>query len=266
MRETWYPGRWPEQRYDAAFVERCRLAELRARPFVPKAPVVPVEYVPPANAKPLAIAMGLLMHELAVSAAPVAVLVAKAAKLGVSVSTLRRAKKACGGYRAGRRPPVGADRAADTLKNTAPRALLSFHSPRRPRAREAPAPRFPVFQPTTIRCIMTDESTDEPRIKREKTDGRFKAGNAGRPRGSRGKAAVLAEKLAAKEIADIVNIGDRGEGRLRAKRDRPAFTSVARAQRPPSGLRPSAYPNSRRRGNRHRRRPQCSGGCKIVGG
>jgi hypothetical protein len=53
---------------------------------------------------------------------------------------------------------------------------------------------------------MTDESTDEPRIKREKTDGRFKAGNAGRPRGSRGKAAVLAEKLAAKDIADIVNM------------------------------------------------------------
>jgi hypothetical protein len=53
---------------------------------------------------------------------------------------------------------------------------------------------------------MTDESTDEPRIKREKTDGRFKAGNTGRPRGSRGKAAVLAEKLAAKDIADIVNM------------------------------------------------------------
>jgi hypothetical protein len=53
---------------------------------------------------------------------------------------------------------------------------------------------------------MTDETTDEPRIKREKTSGRFKPGNAGRPRGSRGKAAVLAEKLAAKDITDIVNV------------------------------------------------------------
>jgi hypothetical protein len=78
MREVWYPGRWPEQGYDAGLVERCRLAELRARPFVPKTPVVLVEYLPPADAKPLAIAMGLLMHELAVKAAPVAVLVAKA--------------------------------------------------------------------------------------------------------------------------------------------------------------------------------------------
>jgi hypothetical protein len=33
-----------------------------------------------------------------------------------------------------------------------------------------------------------------------------KPGNACRPRGSRGKAAVLAEKLAAKDIADIVNV------------------------------------------------------------
>jgi hypothetical protein len=53
---------------------------------------------------------------------------------------------------------------------------------------------------------MTDDSTDELRIKREKADGRFKAGNAGRPRGSRGKAAALAEKLAAKDISEIVNV------------------------------------------------------------
>jgi hypothetical protein len=53
---------------------------------------------------------------------------------------------------------------------------------------------------------MTDESSDEPRIKCEKTNGQFKPGNSGRPRGSRGKAAVLAEKLAAKDIADIVNM------------------------------------------------------------
>jgi hypothetical protein len=95
MRETWYPGRFPEQHYHAALVERCRLAELRARPFVPKARVEPIEYLPPANSKPLAVAMGLLMHELAVKAVPVAVLVVKAGKLGVSESTLRRAKKAC---------------------------------------------------------------------------------------------------------------------------------------------------------------------------
>jgi hypothetical protein len=55
----------------------------------------PVEFTPPAGAKPLAVAMGLLNHELATNAAPVAVLIAKAAKLGVSESTLRRAKKTC---------------------------------------------------------------------------------------------------------------------------------------------------------------------------
>ena len=54
----------------------------------------PTEYTPPAKAKPLAIAMGLLSHELIVKEAPVAILVAKAAKFGVSESTLRRAKKA----------------------------------------------------------------------------------------------------------------------------------------------------------------------------
>jgi hypothetical protein len=37
------PDHWPEQKYDAALVERCRLAELNARPFVPKPPAVPVE-------------------------------------------------------------------------------------------------------------------------------------------------------------------------------------------------------------------------------
>jgi hypothetical protein len=77
--------------------EESRMRQLLKNPPVwkPKAPPVPVEYSPPAKAKPLAIAMGLLVHELAVKAAPVAVLVAKAAKLGVSESTLRRAKKAC---------------------------------------------------------------------------------------------------------------------------------------------------------------------------
>jgi hypothetical protein len=43
MRETWYPGRFPEQRYDAALVERCRLAALKALPLEPKAPPVPVK-------------------------------------------------------------------------------------------------------------------------------------------------------------------------------------------------------------------------------
>jgi hypothetical protein len=47
MRETWYPGKFPEQRYDATLVERCQLAALNVRPFVPKAPTIPVEYVPP---------------------------------------------------------------------------------------------------------------------------------------------------------------------------------------------------------------------------
>jgi hypothetical protein len=53
---------------------------------------------------------------------------------------------------------------------------------------------------------MIDESVSEPRINGQKSDGRFKSGNPGRPRGSRGKAAVLAEKLAAKDITEIVNV------------------------------------------------------------
>jgi hypothetical protein len=53
---------------------------------------------------------------------------------------------------------------------------------------------------------MIEETTSEPRINGQKSDGRFKSGNPGRPRGSRGKAAVLAEKLAAKDITEIVNV------------------------------------------------------------
>jgi hypothetical protein len=52
---------------------------------------------------------------------------------------------------------------------------------------------------------MTDEAT-EPRNNERKTGHRFQKGNPGRPRGSRGKAAVLAEKLAAKDITEIVNV------------------------------------------------------------
>jgi hypothetical protein len=95
MRETWRPDYWPEQRFDAGLAERCRVAALNARPFTPKAPPPPVKFVPPANAKPLAVAIGLLNYELAAKAVPVAVLIAKAGKLAVSESTLRRAKKAC---------------------------------------------------------------------------------------------------------------------------------------------------------------------------
>jgi hypothetical protein len=52
---------------------------------------------------------------------------------------------------------------------------------------------------------MTDEATEPPNMG-QKSDGRFKPGHTGRPRGARGKAAVLAEKLAAKDITEIVNM------------------------------------------------------------
>jgi hypothetical protein len=48
----WKPDYWPEQKYDAALVERLRLAELAARPPLPKTPLVPVEPMMPASEKP----------------------------------------------------------------------------------------------------------------------------------------------------------------------------------------------------------------------
>jgi hypothetical protein len=92
MGETYYIGR---ERLEMMRLEQRRRDAMAWKAPPLKATAEPAEYVPPAKAKPLAVAMGLLMHELAVKAMPVATLTAKAAKLGVSESTLRRAKKAC---------------------------------------------------------------------------------------------------------------------------------------------------------------------------
>jgi hypothetical protein len=89
-------GNLPPQPYDAALVERCRLANLMARPFVPKPikPPVPAPFVPPATSSPIKVATAFLSHELAANPAPVAALMAGAKKFGMKESTLRRAKKA----------------------------------------------------------------------------------------------------------------------------------------------------------------------------
>jgi hypothetical protein len=67
-------GNLPPQPYDAALVERCRLADLARRPWVPKAPQVPTEYVPPVNVAPVRVASAFLSHELAAKPVPVATL------------------------------------------------------------------------------------------------------------------------------------------------------------------------------------------------
>jgi hypothetical protein len=87
-------GNLPPQPYDAALVERCRLANLVRGPWQPKAPQVPPVFVPPANVAPVRVASAFLSHELASKPAPVAILMAGAAKFGIKESTLRRAKKA----------------------------------------------------------------------------------------------------------------------------------------------------------------------------
>jgi hypothetical protein len=89
-------GNLPPQPYDAALVERCRLADLARRPFVLKLfkPPEPPPFVPPANASPIKVAMAFLAHELAANPVPVADLMAGAKKFGIKESTLRRAKKA----------------------------------------------------------------------------------------------------------------------------------------------------------------------------
>jgi hypothetical protein len=51
-------------------------------------------FVPPANASPIKVATAFLAHELGSKPAPVAALMAGAAKFGIKESTLRRAKKA----------------------------------------------------------------------------------------------------------------------------------------------------------------------------
>jgi hypothetical protein len=85
-----------------------------------------------------------------------------------------------------------------------------FNFPRRPRPRARVAPAVSGFlqlQPKKIGIEMIDETTAEPRKNAKSMRGRpFQTGNPGRRPGARGKAAVIAEKLAAKDITDIVNV------------------------------------------------------------
>jgi hypothetical protein len=60
----------------------------------PRPVQVPPSFVPPANASPIKVATAFLAHALASNPAPVAALMAGAAKFGIKESTLRRAKKA----------------------------------------------------------------------------------------------------------------------------------------------------------------------------
>jgi hypothetical protein len=48
--------------------------------------------------------------------------------------------------------------------------------------------------------------TDETATSEQKSDGRFKSGNPGRPRGVRNRATALAERLASKDIGEIVAV------------------------------------------------------------
>jgi hypothetical protein len=101
----WKPGYWPEQKYDAALVERLRLAELNARPRVPKVSPVRPQPVAPAGEEPEGDLSPLkpppksskeylkrrLRGRLEV---PSAVLFKDAAKYGFSPKMLRTAKNA----------------------------------------------------------------------------------------------------------------------------------------------------------------------------
>jgi hypothetical protein len=59
-------------------------------------PVAPVEFMPPSEGGPMAVAMALLTFHAGVKPALVAVIKAHAKKLGISLATLKRAKKAVG--------------------------------------------------------------------------------------------------------------------------------------------------------------------------
>jgi hypothetical protein len=101
----WKPDYWPEQKYDAALIERCRLAELNARPPVPKVPVVPPEPVataveesegdlPPLKPRPKSSKEYLKRRLGGRVEVPSAVLFKDAAKYGFSLKMLRTAKNA----------------------------------------------------------------------------------------------------------------------------------------------------------------------------
>jgi hypothetical protein len=62
----------------------------------PPPPPKPVEFVPPAGAKPIEIARALLMFHAGIKPALVATIKAHAKKLGISLATLKRAKKVAG--------------------------------------------------------------------------------------------------------------------------------------------------------------------------
>jgi hypothetical protein len=93
---------------DTFFIGRERLEMMRleqrrreAMAYVPKVKartesVAPVEFMPPSEGGPMAVAMTLLTFHAGVKPALVAVIKAHAKRLGISLATLKRAKKAVG--------------------------------------------------------------------------------------------------------------------------------------------------------------------------
>jgi hypothetical protein len=90
-------GNLPPQPYDAALVERCRLADLARRPFVLKPFKSPEPEPAYAGLRPTAKAKAFLADVLADGAAVLTVTVqAKAKVAGIKPRTLRRAMEDAG--------------------------------------------------------------------------------------------------------------------------------------------------------------------------
>jgi hypothetical protein len=102
----WRPGEgWPDQHFDAALVDRCRLRALQARPFVAKtAAAVPVPVIPASAAlvRTLPVlsagakAEAWLRERLKDAPLPALQVIAEAKAAGIAEATLVRAKKRIG--------------------------------------------------------------------------------------------------------------------------------------------------------------------------
>jgi hypothetical protein len=93
MGDTYFigPERLAAMRFEQAYKDSLNW---KPRPSPKPVAAVPPSFVPPANASPIVVATAFLANALASNPAPVAALMAGAAKFGIKESTLRRAKKA----------------------------------------------------------------------------------------------------------------------------------------------------------------------------
>jgi hypothetical protein len=95
MSETFYIGR---ERLDLMRLEQRRREAMAYVPKVkaPAEPVASVEFLPPSEGGPMAVAMALLTFHAGFKPCLVSTIKDHAKKLGISLATLKRAKKAVG--------------------------------------------------------------------------------------------------------------------------------------------------------------------------